>query len=365
MAITLVTRMWSKDTSGINNRGGKTWKVRAREAFMATGNDPVNDDELDVLAHSDIPTSCSYWNGTQVGVANRSVERIGPTTWICTVDYQGETMPGSLTQSAISAPATLEWGDVSSTETVDTDVYGFPIVNTIGESLDGVQMEISDLTLTATRNFASFSPAGTHAYRHSVNSDTFMGFSPGVCRLTGFSAKEKFDSSCGGYWEVSAQFTFRYAWRGPAYTAWMARVRNEGYYERKGATVTITGDGLGATAVAYINPSDGSISGIQVTNMGTGYSNATVTISDPTGVASPASATANINSNGLITSITVDTAGSDYVSFKAPIRDGEGSPVNRPFLLDAAGRKLENSNNALWLYYQKYQSLPYNSLGIV
>ena len=369
MAITYVTKMWSKDTSNVNSRGGKTWKVSAAEAFMATGDDPANDTEQDVLDHPDIPQQCDYWQDTVISVASRSVEKVGPTTYIVTVQYQGEAAPGSLQTSAINEPAVLTWGDTTSSEAIDTDVYGNAIVNVNGEALGGVQMDVTDLTLRAVRKFVSFDPSTTLAYRHSVNSDVFAGFAPGLVRLTGFSATEVFDSACGGYWEVDAQFTIRYNWRSiPAY-AWAARVRNEGLYERKGATVEIVGSsqGVGATAVIVINPSDGSIMRVDVTNRGSNYvdGETTAIISDPTGLADPATLTVNVNNTtGLVQTIDVDDAGSDYTSYMAPIRDGEGAPVNRPFLLDAYGKKLEG-DQALWLYYQKYSALPYSALGIL
>ena len=367
MAITLVTKMWSKDTSDVNSRGGKSWKISAQESYMATGDDPANDTEQDVLNHPDVPQQCDYWQGTVASVANRSVETVGPTTYIVTVNYAGQSAPGNLAASAINEPAIVTWGDTSSTEAIDQDVFGNPIVNVNGESLDGVSMEISDLTLNATRKFATFNPGTTLAYRHSVNSDAFYGFAPGLVRLTGFSADEVFDSACGGYWQVSAQFTIRYNWRSPAAYAWAARVRNEGYYERRGASIVIAGGGSGATAVPVIDPSDGSIVRVDVTNRGSDYTDGatTATISDPAGLGNGAAFTVNVNNTtGLVQTIDVDTAGSDYTSFMAPIRDGEGAPVNRPFLLDASGRQLEGEN-ALWLYYQKYAALPYSALGIL
>lgn len=71
-------------------------------------------------------------------------------------------------------------------------------------------------------------------------------------------------------------------------------------------TVTITGDGTGATAVPVIV--GGVITGINVTNGGTGYGTAAVSIS---GDGSGAAATATIV-GGVITAITVDDGGADY-----------------------------------------------------
>lgn len=52
-----------------------------------------------------------------------------------------------------------------------------------------------------------------------------------------------------------------------------------GYSAFQPPTVTITGDGTGATATASVNPVTGALTGINMTNVGEGYTTATVTIS--------------------------------------------------------------------------------------
>jgi len=78
------------------------------------------------------------------------------------------------------------------------------------------------------------------------------------------------------------------------------------------AVVAITGDGTGAEAVATVG-GNGVVTGIAVTNPGSGYSTATVTI---TGAGTGATATATITNTGGIVAINVTAPGAGY---KAPV----------------------------------------------
>ena len=89
--------------------------------------------------------------------------------------------------------------------------------------------------------------------------------------------------------------------------------------DRRGSNVTLNGDGSGAEAVATV-AADGTISAITVTKGGSGYTSATVTIEDTRvdgdgnsiATGTGATATATIE-NEIVTAITVNTGGSDYI----------------------------------------------------
>lgn len=86
------------------------------------------------------------------------------------------------------------------------------------------------------------------------------------------------------------------------------------------ATVTITGDGTGATAVATVG-AGGAITAIDVTNGGHGYSNAKVTI---TGSGTGATADPTIVKKGAIVAITVIIGGGGYKAPTVTISGGSG-----------------------------------------
>ena len=82
------------------------------------------------------------------------------------------------------------------------------------------------------------------------------------------------------------------------------------YANRSGPRIEIVGDGTGATAEATIVES--VITGITVTNPGSGYTSAIVNIDSSPGPGSGATATATI-AGGLVTGIAVTTGGAAYV----------------------------------------------------
>ncbi len=93
-------------------------------------------------------------------------------------------------------------------------------------------------------------------------------------------------------------------------------------YTLPNATVEIQGDGIGATAVALVDPVTQGISSIQVTSPGSGYTTANVIINGGDGNAQSA---ATINSSGTLTSVTVDAAGGGYTTPQVSFSGGGGS----------------------------------------
>ena len=88
------------------------------------------------------------------------------------------------------------------------------------------------------------------------------------------------------------------------------------------ATVEITGNGTGATAVAQVDPATQGIASIQVTSPGTGYTTASVVINGGDG---NATASATINTTGVVTGVNVDIAGGGYTSPQVSFSGGGGS----------------------------------------
>ena len=86
------------------------------------------------------------------------------------------------------------------------------------------------------------------------------------------------------------------------------------------ATVTITGDvvGGGATATAQVG-AKGAITGLTLTDPGSGYTSATVEI---TGAGTGATATADVQTSGAVTAINVGAEGSGYTKPSVTISGG-------------------------------------------
>ncbi len=79
-----------------------------------------------------------------------------------------------------------------------------------------------------------------------------------------------------------------------------------------------TGAGSGATAEATVG-ADGAITGLTITNPGSGYAAATVEI---TGAGTGATATADVQTSGAVTSVAVDVGGGGYTAPSVTISGG-------------------------------------------
>ena len=84
-------------------------------------------------------------------------------------------------------------------------------------------------------------------------------------------------------------------------------------------TLEITGDGAGAAAIASVGVG-GVITGITITDPGSGYTSANAVFTSATGTGAAADVT--VNTSGVVTSITVDLPGAGYVKPSVVIGGG-------------------------------------------
>ncbi len=87
------------------------------------------------------------------------------------------------------------------------------------------------------------------------------------------------------------------------------------------ATVTINGDGAGAKAVASVG-ANGAVTGITITDPGSGYTSATVDITSASGTG--ATADAVVNTSGAVTAVNVDVGGNGYTAPTVSFSGGGG-----------------------------------------
>lgn len=228
--------MWSQRTSDWASQDGQTFRASFSEAYQVEHTPDTT--ELQIRAASGIPQLRSFYPGTYVPCVGTPITKVGPAFSILTARYEGETGPNQQTESPENMLPIYVWSDTTSTEPIDEDWDGKPIVTANGEPISGVTMELADQTLTVTRNYLAFSPWLTHQYRHSVNSDVFASYPPGTARLVQFSASSEYsDTRNFSYWKVNAKIQFRYPYNTTPARAWWARVRHEGYYIREGSKI--------------------------------------------------------------------------------------------------------------------------------
>ena len=239
MTIQSVTPMWSRQGGGSNlSEDGKERTFSIREAYQVVCD--ASDDIGDVLGAATLPRIGSLFPGTTFVVCrSHNPTRVSPVLWIVEVNYDGKIGPNGETDNPLNAPPEISWSDAETDEPTDEDIDGNPIVTVNGEPIEGITIKLADNVVTIKRNFLLFNPFGTSAYRHSVNSDTFLGYPPGTARLTKFSAKNIAATPLlpNGYWEVTATIQFRRGIRTTDDKAWYKRVRHEGFYEKVGSTI--------------------------------------------------------------------------------------------------------------------------------
>lgn len=224
-----VTRMWSAYASNLTRAGEKRVR-KITEGWQIVH--ATSDSKLSIELAAGLPRIGDLYPGRQfIFCESLDFKPVSPILTIATANYAGEIGPAGDQDSPLNTPPEISWSDVESDEPTDQDINGNPIVNVNGEPIDGITMKLADNVVTIKRNFLTFNPFGTAAYRHSVSSDTFLGYPPGTARLIRYNAKQLYLSD-DSYWEVTASIQFRLGIRTTNARAWWKRVRNEGYYER-------------------------------------------------------------------------------------------------------------------------------------
>jgi hypothetical protein len=228
--------MWSRHEATARTERGKRNHASIREAYQVIC-DPT-DTLRDVSNAPGLPLLGSLYPGfAQIRVIEMTPRQVSPIFWIVDINYDGSYGPGGVADSPLNERPKVKFGKIESDEPVDQDANGSPIVTANKEPIEGVTKKLSDLTISIERNYAGVDLAATYQYLHSVNSDTFIGFAPGVVRLTDFSAEEMWAEETGGYWRVHAGFQCRWPYNTTPQKAWYARVRHEGFRVKVGSNI--------------------------------------------------------------------------------------------------------------------------------
>jgi hypothetical protein len=133
-----------------------------------------------------------------------------PRVWEVRVEYgppeaeSGQQNPNPLLRSAVVA-----WGFTQASRPVWKDKDGKPIQNSAGDWYDPPpEIDDSRPVLTVSRNEPAFNSSIAIAYQDAINSDSFMGFSPGQAKVAGISATSQTENNFF-FWSVTYEFHFR------------------------------------------------------------------------------------------------------------------------------------------------------------
>lgn len=365
-----VTPMWSRNATNTESQDGVKFTANLISGYQITH--APSDTRSNILSSANVPNEGDVFSDNGVplpGVycVSRDLNQVSPIYSVLIATWKGEYGPNGITDDPLNAEPVIQRGNSLVSAEVDSDFYGQPITNSIGEPVKGITTDISDFQISIKRNYAAINMYAIRQYLRSHNSDYFDGWPPGTARFRTYTADEK-KFQGRSYHEVNAVIQFREPYNTTEDQAWFARYRNEGFYERAGVVVTFSGGGgSGAHGYAVTN-SSGGISKVIVTNRGSGYTTAPSVAFTKKPSSSPGSgaiATASINSNGVVTGVSVGTAGSAYRSTLLRAVDDVGEPMTTPVLLAADGTRLENADEAVWCTRPLSGPLPYANLGLL
>lgn len=228
MAIQSVNEMWSTKDGDLQQDGKKINRTY-RKAFQVV-HDPNDPKDLIERASGVPRIGDSHERSPFVKVKSVSSTSRSPIMSIVMVNYFGEVDRDQEDKSPVTFKPDIQWSDVTSTEAVDEDINGDPIVTATGEPIDGLTEEINDPLVTIKKNFLTFDSYIMYQYRRSFSSDAFLGYPAGIASMKSYSAVMQYYDDSDAYWEITAQIQFRVTIKTTPDRAWWKRIRHEGYY---------------------------------------------------------------------------------------------------------------------------------------
>jgi hypothetical protein len=231
MAAGPALEMWSKQTGTAESPDGKQRIITMVRGFTITLD---ANDRLEVAyGAANLPLVNELYPGTSFVICRKLTPvRMSPILVMMTAEYSGEIGPGDINSSPIDNEVIITWRNATVDEAIDQDFDGNPIVTVNGEPIEGVSERVSDQIATIERNFLGINLAAVSAYLRSSNSDTFLGFPAGTCRLMEYSATNVIQNGVAGFWKVTATMQFREPYNTTPDKAWYKRLRHEGYLVR-------------------------------------------------------------------------------------------------------------------------------------
>lgn len=173
-------------------------------------------------------------------VDNVDVTRVSNNYYTATVSYRSPARKESEDPDAQpwELPVDITWDSVVTEEPIDVDVNGDAIANTnTNEPIAGLTRPITDLQGTFRKNMLLFDPTAIVLYGQKTNSDTFLGFAPGVAKVQTIAATNAIKADVA-FWSVTVVIQFRYPYGTiDADKVWRKRVIRQGYREAFGGTV--------------------------------------------------------------------------------------------------------------------------------
>jgi hypothetical protein len=225
MAIVSVREVASGRDGTLNNKGERSYS----RAFQVITDDPL-DGPLLVRTASGIPQRGSIYAtateidpGAKVKAINPSQDADNPRVWTVKVDYDSVTEDKP--ENPLDRPIEISWTAAPYERVVFNDTDGKAILNSAGDYFDPpLTIDDSRPVLTVVRNEPSYNPTLAIDYQDAVNTDSFLGFSPGQVKVAKIDATSATENDIF-YWRVTYEFHFRRE-------GWALSVLDQGRYQK-------------------------------------------------------------------------------------------------------------------------------------
>ncbi len=233
MSIVAVNELFEGREAQENEKGQRFYT----RVFQVVTDDP-NDGPLTAARATGVPRrGALYSAGNEVDLAAR-VRRITPSQnpesprlWEIRIEY--DTVREEQDENPLNRPYEVNWDFAQFTRPVWRDIFGNAILNSARQYYDPpVEIDDSRPVLSVTRNEGGFNPGLAIEFQDAINSDTFLGFSPGTVKVAKIAAQSQFENNWF-YWRVTYEFNFRRE-------GWNISILDQGRYElRNGKPVPI------------------------------------------------------------------------------------------------------------------------------
>lgn len=233
MAVDGVTKKWSTDEGSDQSDDGREWRRSVAEVYQVTVTDGATTSPYEAKFATGIPLMRSP-HPLDVSMRVNSVQprRVSPIMWEVYVSYGSTTSNKNEDEPPthpLAEPPIIRWFAVRSEDETDEDVDGNAHLNTVGDPLGPIPVEIIDLGLHVHRNLAANSPLLISTYTGAVNSDKFGPFPAGTARVMDVQIEEKYEEEYV-YYPTDIEIHIRRGIKTTDAHAWWVRRRNEGFY---------------------------------------------------------------------------------------------------------------------------------------
>ena len=222
-----IQETWQAQSLGVSSSDGIVGETRISRKFTWLSSAPISTLAQVAAAPTAPKIGDSHPAIFFARVRDVQYEQEGPAYGSITAEYEVPTFDPETGDNPLLTPPDIVWDTVQTEEPIDEDVYGRGIRTVNGEPIEGVTETVFDLSVSITRNLATFNPAAIYLFLNKVNSGPFLGFPPGVALCSSIQASSVADGDFN-YFRVTVQFIFRTPYRTTPERAWFKRLRHEG-----------------------------------------------------------------------------------------------------------------------------------------